>query len=121
VHSRALSVVLSFRTSLPFDRLPVWKELRALPLAEQRQRLRDPALRRRLVDAARERDERRAIGAEPRPAAYEWIFLFDRVDGPPSWSSIPRRSARRCPRSCTICPRALDASSSGRAASPRPS
>ena len=82
VHSRALSVVLSFRTSLPFDRLPVWKELRALPLAEQRQRLRDPALRRRLVDAARERDERRAIGAEPRPAAYEWIFLFDRVDGP---------------------------------------
>jgi N-acyl-D-aspartate/D-glutamate deacylase len=82
VHSRALSVVLSFRTSLPFDRLPVWRELRALPLAEQRQRLRDPALRRRLVDAARERDERRAIGAEPRPAAYEWIFLFDRVDGP---------------------------------------
>jgi len=82
VHSRALSVVLSFRTSLPFDRLPVWKELRALPLAEQRQRLRDPGLRRRLVDAARERDERRAIGAEPRPAAYEWIFLFDSVDGP---------------------------------------
>jgi N-acyl-D-amino-acid deacylase len=82
VHSRALSVVLSFRTSLPFDRLPVWKELRALPLAEQRQRLRDPALRRRLVDAARERDERRAIGAEPRPGAYEWIFLFDTVDGP---------------------------------------
>jgi N-acyl-D-aspartate/D-glutamate deacylase len=82
VHSRALSVVLSFRTSLPFDRLPAWRELRALPLAEQRQRLRDPALRRRLIDAARERDERRAIGAEPRPAAYEWIFLFDRVDGP---------------------------------------
>ena len=35
VHSRALTVVLSFQTSLPFDRLPVWKELRALPLAEQ--------------------------------------------------------------------------------------
>ena len=35
VHSRALSVVLSFKTQLPFDRLPVWKELRALPLAEQ--------------------------------------------------------------------------------------
>ena len=25
VHSRALSVVLSFKTQLPFDRLPVWK------------------------------------------------------------------------------------------------
>jgi N-acyl-D-aspartate/D-glutamate deacylase len=82
VHSRALSVLLSFKTSLPFDRLPVWKEVRALPLHEQRQRLRDPDLRRRLVEAARERDERRAIGAEPRPAAYDWIFLFDTVEGP---------------------------------------
>src|SRR6185369_14204194 len=34
VHSRALTVVLSFKTNLPFDRLPVWKELRALPLEE---------------------------------------------------------------------------------------
>jgi N-acyl-D-amino-acid deacylase len=82
VHSRALSVVLSFRTNLPFDRLPVWRELRALSLDEQKQRLRDPALRRRLVEAARERDERRAIGAEPRPAVYEWIFVMDTVDGP---------------------------------------
>ncbi len=82
VHSRALTVVLSFQTSLPFDRLPVWKELRALPLAEQRQRLRDPELRRRLVAAARERAERPPVGAEPRPAVYEWIFVMDTPQGP---------------------------------------
>jgi N-acyl-D-amino-acid deacylase len=82
VHSRALAVVLSFKTTLPFDRLPVWKDLRALPLDEQTRRLRDPDLRRRLVEAARQRDERRAIGAEPRPAAYEWIFVFDTAEGP---------------------------------------
>src|SRR5881296_4611411 len=82
VHSRALAVVLSFKTNLPFDRLPAWRELRALPLEAQRQRLRDPEVRRRLVGAARERGERRAIGAEPRPAAYEWIFVFDTVEGP---------------------------------------
>jgi N-acyl-D-amino-acid deacylase len=82
VHSRALTVVLSFKTNLPFDRLPVWRELRALPLAEQKHRLRDPELRRRLVEAARERDERRAIGAEPRPAAYEWILVMDTPEGP---------------------------------------
>ena len=29
VHSRALSVLLSFETRLPFDRLPEWRELRA--------------------------------------------------------------------------------------------
>src|SRR5207342_3649426 len=60
VHSRSLSALLSFRTQLPFDRLPVWKELRALPLAEQRCRLRDPEVRRRLVQASGEHDGRKA-------------------------------------------------------------
>jgi N-acyl-D-aspartate/D-glutamate deacylase len=82
VHSRALSIVLSFKTNLPFDRLPVWKDLRALPLAEQQARLRDPELRRQLVAAAAERDQRRPIGAEPRAASYEWIFVMDTAEGP---------------------------------------
>jgi N-acyl-D-aspartate/D-glutamate deacylase len=82
VHSRALAVVLSFKTNLPFDRLPVWKELRALPLEEQKRRLRDPELRARLVAAARERDERRPIGAEARQSSYDWIFLMDTPTGP---------------------------------------
>src|SRR5438477_2518805 len=82
VHSRALAVVLSFKTTLPFDRLPVWRELRALPLEQQKQRLRDPELRRRLVEAARERDERRPIGAEARLGSYEWIFVMDTPEGP---------------------------------------
>jgi N-acyl-D-amino-acid deacylase len=82
VHSRALAAVLSFKTQLPFDRLPVWKELRALPLEEQKRRLREPELRRRLVEAARERDKRRAIGTEARPAVYDWLFVMDTVEGP---------------------------------------
>jgi N-acyl-D-amino-acid deacylase len=82
VHSRSLSALLSFRTQLPFDRLPVWKELRALPLAEQRRRLRDPELRRRLVEASEERDTRKAVGTEARPADYDWLLIFDTVEGP---------------------------------------
>ncbi len=82
VHSRALTVVLSFKTNLPFDRLPVWRELRALPLEEQKRRLRDPELLRRLVEAAREPDEQQPIGAEARSADYEWLFLMDTPDGP---------------------------------------
>jgi N-acyl-D-amino-acid deacylase len=83
VHSRALTVVLSFKTSLPFDRLPVWREVRALPLVEQRARLRDPETRRQLVAAANERDQRRAIGAEPRSVNdYAWIFVMDTAQGP---------------------------------------
>jgi len=82
VHSRALSAVLSFKTQLPFDRLPVWNELRALPLDEQKRRLRDPELRKKLVAAAREREDRKAIGTEARPAVYEWIHVMETVHGP---------------------------------------
>jgi N-acyl-D-aspartate/D-glutamate deacylase len=82
VHSRALSSVLSFKTQLPFDRLPVWKELRALPLAEQARRLRDPELRRALVRASRERDEGKALGTEARPVPFEWLFVMETPDGP---------------------------------------
>jgi len=82
VHSRSLSALLSFKTQMPFDRLPVWKELRALPLAEQRRRLHDPELRRRLVEASGERDDRRTVGAEAGPADYDWLLVFDTVEGP---------------------------------------
>ena len=82
VHSRSLSALLSFKTQMPFDRLPVWKELRALPLAEQRRRLQDPELRRRLIEASGETDGRRPVGAEARQADYDWLLVFDTVEGP---------------------------------------
>jgi N-acyl-D-aspartate/D-glutamate deacylase len=82
VHSRSLSALLSFRTQLPFDPLPVWKEFRALPLTEQHRRLRDPEQRHRLVEASEMRDGRRHIGTEARPADYDWLFVFDSVEGP---------------------------------------
>ena len=81
-HSRSLSALLSFKTQMPFDRLPVWKELRQLPLAEQRQKLRDPELRKKLVEATAERDTKKALGTEARPGDYEWLWVFDTVEGP---------------------------------------
>ena len=86
VHSRWLSAILSFKTQLPFDRLPVWKDLRALPLAEQKQRLRDPELRRRLVEAARERDNRKAGRARKRGRPS--------TNGSSSWTPWRDRTAR---------------------------
>ena len=82
VHSRSLSALLSFKTQLPFDGLPVWKELRALPLAEQQRRLRDPEQRRRLVEASGARDDHRAVGTEAKAADYDWLLVFDTVEGP---------------------------------------
>jgi N-acyl-D-aspartate/D-glutamate deacylase len=82
VHSRALSAVLSFRTQLPFDKLPVWKEIRKLPLAEQKTKFRDPELRAQLVTAARARYEGgEARGTEARPAVFDWLFVMETVHG----------------------------------------
>ena len=83
VHSRALSVLLSFETRLPFDRLPEWRELRRRPLPEQREALRDPGLRAKLVAAVEAGDlGPRSVGAEARRPDYDWLFLLERPTGP---------------------------------------
>ena len=82
VHSRWLSALLSFKTQMPFDHLPVWKELRARPLAEQRHQLSDPALRGRLLEASGVRSSRKTVGTEARDADYDVLRVFDTVQGP---------------------------------------
>src|ERR671922_1500244 len=79
VHSRALSAVLSFRTQLPFDKMPVWREIRKLPLAEQKVKFSDRALRPQLVEAARARFEGQPRGTEARPAVFDWLFVMESV------------------------------------------
>ena len=83
VHSRSLNLLLSFETRLPFDRLPVWREIRKRPLGEQKAALSDPAIRQRLVEAAAALEPSPvAIGAEPRTPDYEWTFLMEDAVGP---------------------------------------
>jgi N-acyl-D-aspartate/D-glutamate deacylase len=77
-HSRGVSVLLSFKTRLPFDVLPEWKPVRALPVEEQKQALRDPDVRRRLVHAAYHGDYGHPIGAEARKPDYAMIQVLER-------------------------------------------
>ena len=81
-HAREFSVMLSWKTRLPFDRLAVWRDVRRLPLVEQASAFRDPALRARLVEIAHEGDYGNGIGAETRQPDYDWIRIFDRPTGP---------------------------------------
>ena len=75
-HSRGISVMLSFRSKLPFDVLPEWREIRERPLEEQKVLLRDPAVREQLIKAADHGDYGRAIGAEARKPEYEKLFVM---------------------------------------------
>src|SRR5438105_10920499 len=47
--TRSINAIFSLKSYLPFDVLPAWRQLRRLPLGEQKQRLADPATRRQLV------------------------------------------------------------------------
>src|SRR5579864_4964827 len=92
VHSRSLNLVLSFETVTPFDRMPVWREIRKLPLAEQEAALRNPETRRAMVQATRENDARNheAVGAEPRGCNFKYLFVMDTAT--PPWKSVQQIS-----------------------------
>ena len=55
VHAREINVVLSFETQLPFDDWPVWRDIRKLSIEEQKTALRNPEMKRRLIQAAQSR------------------------------------------------------------------
>jgi N-acyl-D-aspartate/D-glutamate deacylase len=77
--SRWISTLLSFESTLPFDKAPLWSELRKLPLAEQEASLRKPEIRTKLVEAAREFMTKRhnIVGAEARPPDFDYFFVLD--------------------------------------------
>jgi N-acyl-D-amino-acid deacylase len=79
-HTRSLNVLFSFETVTPFDLLPVWKDIRKLPLSEQETALRNPDLRRQLIEAARARPRglNAGVGAEVRDANFHRIFVLDK-------------------------------------------
>jgi len=94
VHSRWIANVQSFETTTLFDRHPVWRDIRKLPLEEQETALRDPEMRRKLVAAAYQHPEGpRGVGAEPRPAEWDWLFLMDRTT--PPYRSIAQIAAEQ--------------------------
>ena len=83
VHSRALNVLLSFETQLPFDKWDMWRDMRKLPLSEQKQWLLDADKRRQLVEIASKPYEGPIVrGAEARPPEWDAIFALSDMKGP---------------------------------------
>ena len=96
VHSRPISVLQSFESVTSFDKLPVWRDLRKLPLAEQEAALRNPDTRQKLVRSANQppQEGTRAVGAEARAANFKWLFpIMDRAV--PPYESVAEIAAER--------------------------
>ena len=96
VHSRPISVLQSFESVTSFDKLPVWRDIRQLPLAEQEAALRNPEMRQKLVQSANQppQEGTRAVGAEARAANFKWLFpIMDRAV--PPYRSVAEIAAER--------------------------
>ena len=89
-HARDISILLSFRTRLPFDMLDEWRPVRALSLDEQRKAFTDRDVRARLVQAARHGPYPKGYGTESRPPDYERLCALRTAlpDRNPSVASI---------------------------------
>ena len=83
VHSREINVVLSFETQLPFDDWPVWRDVRKLSLEEQKSTLRNPEMKRRLIEAAQSGPSNKTVtGGEARPPEWDYFYLMDKATWP---------------------------------------
>jgi N-acyl-D-aspartate/D-glutamate deacylase len=97
--TRSINAVFSLKSYLPFDVLPTWKKVRALPLAEQKARLADPETRRQLIaeEATMKPRERTLQGGgaattDPRKPNYDNLFPMLSVDwDDPSVGDLSRR------------------------------
>jgi N-acyl-D-amino-acid deacylase len=100
--TRSINAVFSFKSYLPFDTLPGWQALRILPLDEQKRRLADPELRRRLIAEEEHMKPRDSVlqggGAattDPRKPDYDNLYPMLGVDwDDPSVADLARQSGR---------------------------
>ena len=67
----------------PFDDWPVWRDVRKLSLKEQKSALRDPEMKRRLIEAAQSGPSNKTVtGGEARPPEWDYFYLMDKATWP---------------------------------------
>ncbi len=67
----------SFETATPYDMIPVWKEFRKKPLAEQEKDLRDPKTRATLTEAVKNHVHNPDLSLPnlyQRPVDWDWVY-----------------------------------------------
>ncbi len=85
--TKSINAIFSLKSYLPFDVLPAWRAVRALPIDEQKRRLADPAVRRELIAAEAKMKPRDntvqgggAATTDPRKPDYANLFAMKGVE-----------------------------------------
>ena len=100
--TRSINAIFSLKSYLPFDALPAWSDIRALPVEEQQARFRDPETRTSLVAAEAGMQPRSnefqgggAATTNPMKPDYANLFpLFDVNWDEPSIDAMAQSSGR---------------------------
>ena len=100
--TRSINALFSLKSYLPFDALPVWSDIRGLPVEQQQARFRDPEIRASLVAAEAGMQPRStefqgggAATTNPRKPDYANLFpMFDVHWDEPSVAELAQSSDR---------------------------
>lgn len=77
-HSRGISLLYSFLTNTPYDWLPEWKDIRALPIPQQLEAIRNPEVRQRMVEAAKNAVFTKGVGSDsPRAPDFSQLVVWN--------------------------------------------
>jgi N-acyl-D-amino-acid deacylase len=82
--------IFNIKTWLPYDKLPAWQAVRSLPLDEQAVRLRDPDLRRVLVEAVGDQEFRLGKEAITKPLAERIVIMSAASPEQPTLAEVAR-------------------------------
>ena len=98
-HSRRITTVWGFHNQLPWDRHPVWKDLRRLPMGQQLEAIREERFRKRLVKAAYEVPDKgpiiRTQASIKGPEVFEDILVLRPGGGEsPSIAQVARERGK---------------------------
>lgn len=92
---REATIILSFQSRLPYDRLPVWSDFRSRPLDVQQKMLGEPDWRAALIEEARRGQYTNSTGATVRPPDYDTMRAFVDPVGPnPTVSELARTQGK---------------------------
>jgi N-acyl-D-aspartate/D-glutamate deacylase len=105
VAARAFGMLVGHQSRMnPFRARPSYTALADLPLPERVARLRDPAIRTRILSEAPVPSERRGISTSPPPDLFEHLFA---LGDPPDYEPDPRSSVAARARAQGCAPEAL--------------